>query len=417
MTARIAAGPRRQAVAAAAAVLLLLAAFGTSLVLYSLLSLTPGPNEYNIVSWVVRSAPGKWLYLAGDVLRDDLSEGQQDALLHRFFELSGQIEAMQEELTGQAAGSKDLGRLALLDSLRTERDGIENDVEAIIESRLTTVIAEEGLTRSLIFDVVWPPVDTEFTEAPRMLAVSPRDRIELTGTTLLREDLSLEDLETIEAETEQRDGVAARAFSLGGVGAYPTLIDFPRSYERALEVVAHEWMHNYLFFRPLGFNYYTSNELRTINETVADLAGRELARRVMERWPLTQPGQALEQTPEGAAPEPEGRQPDLGTELRRLRSEVDGLLAEGRIEAAEALMEARRLELAEQGFFIRKINQAYFAYLNLYAGEAGSPAATNPIGPKVDELRRRSGGLKQFVDIVGDVTSVAELDEALASFE
>jgi hypothetical protein len=93
------------------------------------------------------------------------------------------------------------------------------------------------------------------------------------------------------------------------------------------------------------------------------------------------------------------------------------LLAAGRIEDAEALMEQRRQELADKGYFIRKINQAYFAYLNLYAGEAGSAAATNPIGPKVDALRGLSTSLRQFVDIVGGVTSVEDLDAALLALE
>ena len=102
-------------------------------------------------------------------------------------------------------------------------------------------------------------------------------------------------------------------------------------------------------------------------------------------------------------------------ELRRLRGEVEALLAKGEIEAAEALMETRRRELAAQGVHIRKINQAYFAFTNLYAGAAGNPAAVNPIGPKIDELRRRSASLAAFVDVVGDLTSLADLDRALTA--
>jgi hypothetical protein len=96
---------------------------------------------------------------------------------------------------------------------------------------------------------------------------------------------------------------------------------------------------------------------------------------------------------------------------------VEALLAAGNVVEAELLMETRRQEFAAQGYYIRKINQAYFAYLNLYAGEAGSPAAVNPIGPKVDDLRRRTGSLQRFVQEVGDVTSAAELDALLATYE
>jgi hypothetical protein len=77
-------------------------------------------------------------------------------------------------------------------------------------------------------------------------------------------------------------------------------------------------------------------------------------------------------------------------------------------------MEQRRQELAARGFRIRKINQAYFAFLNLYAGAAGNPVATNPIGPKVDQVRQKLPSLKAFVDVIGEVTSVRDLDAALA---
>ena len=88
-------------------------------------------------------------------------------------------------------------------------------------------------------------------------------------------------------------------------------------------------------------------------------------------------------------------------------------MAQDKIDEAEALMEQRRQELSAMGVTLRKLNQAYFAFVNLYAGEAGQPAATNPIGPKVDELRRRAGSLERFVRIIGGVTSAEELDREL----
>ncbi len=293
-----------------------------------------------------------------------------------------------------------------------QRDGLENEVEATIEGRLTAVIKQEGLTRNFGVELVWPPVDFEFADAPRTLAISPRDQIKLTGTSLLRPDLSLSKVEQIEAETEQKQNVSALAFPLGGLGAYPTIIDYPDDYASALTLVAHEWTHNYLFFRPLGFNYYKNNDLETMNETVADLVGHELAQAVLARWPaLPEPtAQATQQVPS----QPAQPQVDAGAVLRQLRGDVDKLLAAGKIDEAEALMEQKRQELAADGYYIRKINQAYFAFLNLYAGEAGSPAAVNPIGPKVDDLRKRSTSLKQFVAIVGGLTSVRQLDAALA---
>jgi hypothetical protein len=94
--------------------------------------------------------------------------------------------------------------------------------------------------------------------------------------------------------------------------------------------------------------------------------------------------------------------------------QVDALLAEGKVDEAETLMDRKRDDQQARGVYIRKLNQAYFAFNNLYAGEAGSPAATNPIGPKIDELRKKEGSLATFVRVMGGITSVAELDAALA---
>jgi hypothetical protein len=383
-------------------------------VITDLADLKPGANEYNIAAWEVRNFPDRWFFLAGQVLRGGPpSVKSQDETLARFFALSNQIEALESRASdaSQRGGAEDEGLATELAALIEERDRIENQAEATIESRVSEIAEEQGLDSSfLLFKMPWPPVDAEFTNAPRMLATSPRDRIELRSSTLLREDLDLASIEAIEADAGIQDNVAALAFPIGGLGAYPTLIEYPESYERAVEVVAHEWMHNHLFFRPLGFNYYRNTDVRTINETVADLVGREIARLVVERWPIgsPQPGEPMP---------PAASSVDLRAELRSLRGEVDALLAAGQIEQAEALMETRRQELAAQGHYFRKINQAYFAYLNLYAGEAGSPAAVNPIGPKVDELRRRTGSLARFVQVIGDVTSSAELDQVLAQYE
>jgi hypothetical protein len=379
-----------------------------------LTDLVPPTNEYNIAAWETRNFPNKWLFLAGEAIHGKAPEATQDEALARFFDLTRQIEALEPKVSdANQQGSPDAESLVTqLNDLRRERDSLENQAEATIEGRITQVLKEQGLERDFLVGLVWPPVDTEFTDAPRTLAISPRDHIQLTDTSLLREDLSIVDVESIEDQTEATDNVSALAFPLGGLGAYPTIVDYPEDYEDAVATIAHEWTHNYLFFRPLGFNYYKDNDVRTINETVADLVGHEIAGIVVNRWPLPSSGP-------GSNAQSAQRQPgvDLGAELRALRGEVDALLEQGRIDEAEALMEQRREELAAKGYYIRKINQAYFAFLNLYSGAAGSGASTNPIGPKVDELRAKSGSLQEFVSIIGKVTSVAELDEALAGLQ
>ncbi|HEX5369133.1 MAG TPA: hypothetical protein VFY10_06925 [Dehalococcoidia bacterium] len=404
--------PDGRAVARSVAVLLVLAALIGAWGIDATLSLKPEPNEYSIVTWEARNFPGKWLYLIGQPFRSHPSEAKKDADVQRYFALDRDIEALENQISDAAQRGEQpaASTMTTLATKRSERDGLENEVEATIEGRLTAVIEQEGLARNFGIELVWPPVDFEFTDAPRTLAISPRDQIKLIGTSLLRPDLSLSKVEQIEAQTEQKRDVSALAFPLGGLGAYPTIIDYPDDYADALSLIAHEWMHNYLFFRPLGFNYYKNNDLETMNETTADLVGQELAKAVLARWPaLPEPQQAPSQPSQPTTP-----QVDAGAVLRQLRGDVDKLLAAGKIDEAEALMEQKRRDLDVAGYYIRKLNQAYFAFLNLYAGEAGSPAAVNPIGPKIDELRKRSASLKQFVLIVGGLTSVRQLDAALA---
>ena len=75
-------------------------------------------------------------------------------------------------------------------------------------------------------------------------------------------------------------------------------------------------------------------------------------------------------------------------------------------------MEEKRRFLADHGYFIRRINQAYFAFHGLYAD---TPASSSPIGPKLEELRRRSGSLGDFLHAAARITSEAHLDRLLAS--
>ncbi len=390
-------------------VLVLAAGFAAAEINYQL-GLRVGPGEYNLPAWELRAFPNKWLYKFHELLHGKPSGAEQDLALVRFFGLTREARDLEQRVSDATRrGAADPDLAAALRSKQDERASLQSEVEATIEGRITAVAEDQDLTRSLLFlpAFVWPPVDFQFTTAPRTLAVSPRDRIELKSTSLLREGLSIDQVEKIETDRELKGDVSALAFPTSGVGAYPTIVGYTADYASALEIIAHEWTHNYLAFRPLGFHYYKDNDLRTMNETIADLVGHELAGLVLGRWPLAEPA-AGAQTP----PKPDPAI-DLGAELRKLRGEVDALLAQGKVEDAETLMEERREFLADHGYTIRKLNQAYFAFTNLYAGELGSPGAVNPIGPKIDELRRRAGSLREFLSIAGEFTSVADLDRAL----
>ena len=65
---------------------------------------------------------------------------------------------------------------------------------------------------------------------------------------------------------------------------------------------------------------------------------------------------------------------DFRAEMHITRLEVDRLLEGGEIKAAEAYMESRRIFFWENGYQIRKLNQAYFAFHGSYAADPGGAA-------------------------------------------
>ncbi|MCZ7576620.1 MAG: hypothetical protein M5U18_06055 [Dehalococcoidia bacterium] len=150
-------------------------------------------------------------------------------------------------------------------------------------------------------------------------------------------------------------------------------------------------------------------DAETLNETTADLAGREIANLVNAKYPVEFPGGE-----DGRAPARPASDVDFNKEMRELRVQVDALLAEGQVEEAEATMEAKRVFLNEHGITIRKINQAYFAFYGTYAD---SPQSSNPVGPKVNRVWELTGDVGRFLAVMRDVTTVADLDVALAVLE
>jgi len=358
----------------------------------------PEPDEFNVVRWELEHLPNKWLYLTGRLFGRDVSSEEGDERLVRYLDLTRRI--------GDLAAADALGVDAIA-RLRAEREEIENDVEAVVEGRITAVLEDAGLDSSLpLFPGVrwvFPPVDVEFGQPPAVLAVSRRDRIELVARRPLRPGYSREDAIAREQALEADGDVSALVLGIGGAATYPSIVAPQDTYQELIDTVAHEWVHHYLFFKPLGRRILDSEELRTLNETVANIAARDLAQLVMARYPLPESAGHLQ------APAPATI--DVGAALRTLRLQVDALLAHGRIEEAEELMEQARLGLAEQGVFFRRINQAYFAFQNVYADQ---PASTDVLGDQLLRLRERSGSVGGFLRAAGELTSAKDLPELLA---
>jgi hypothetical protein len=180
--------------------------------------------------------------------------------------------------------------------------------------------------------------------------------------------------------------------------------------------IGHEWTHNFLSLHPLGLSYDTSPDLRTMNETTASIVGKEIGLDMLKRYyPQFVPAPPLVQPPQNNNPQPDNAPPkfDFRKEMHITRLNVDQLLAADKIEEAESYMEARRKLFWDNGYQIRRLNQAYFAFNGAYADEPGGAAGADPVGPAVRALRQQSTSLSDFLNRISWMTSLADLQQAL----
>jgi hypothetical protein len=288
--------------------------------------------------------------------------------------------------------------------------------EAILQSQVAEVVAEMDLT---LGGQPVPPVLYRSTPLPMALIISPRNVIRQDADISLIPDLSMDEITRLEDKVAEDLDVSTLVVNIGGIGTYPTMVYETSNLEWLSEVVSHEWIHNYLTQRPLGLSYLSSPELRTMNETTASIAGKEIGRAVIERfYPELLPDPELSKPAPEEPVEEEPAQPvfDFNKEMHTTRVTADQLLAEGQIAEAESYMEQRREFFWDNGYLIRKLNQAYFAFYGAYADqEGGGAAGTDPVGTAVRELRSRSANLEEFIDRIAWMHSFEQLQRALQS--
>ena len=384
------------------------------------------PYRYSISEWEVRNFPDKWVHLLWTRLFGrEKSEAERLDELERYFDLGrdllGANYALDRAMSGPS-GEEVAALQVEVERLAGERAALRDGVEETIESALSTAIREAGLSGWESF--VFPPVDIRLAGPPIILLTSPRDRIERQHEVLMDPDVGLVIRERLEDRLMEEEDVAAISFQVGGLAAYPASVLDTIPLEDTFRAGAHEWMHHYMAFRPLGQKMFTSSEMVTLNETLADIVGREIGDAAREL--LSAPSQILSpgggETEGDAAPPPapesglHGRDEHFGyrEEMRETRLRVDELLAEGKVEEAEAYMEERRLEFMENGFPIRRLNQAYFAFHGTYAENA---ASSSPIAGQLHRFRELTPDLRTFVGEMGRISSYEKFLERLEVLE
>jgi hypothetical protein len=309
-------------------------------------------------------------------------------------------EASQEKLAELADVRQKMGRLQVL-------------AEAIVQDQVATILAEEGFS---IAGQLSPPVMMHMTPLPLMMIVSPRDAIQNKYQRPLTPGLTTAEQDKMETAVYENADLSALVVPIGGLATYPAMVKETSNVNWLPDVVAHEWAHHWLMPYPISLNYMTDPSIRTINETVASIVGVEIGEQVVARFypefvppPPPEPTTETPIVTEIVEPPPF----DFRTEMAATRRVVDDMLADGDVDGAEAYMEERRQLFVENGYDLRKLNQAYFAFYGAYADEPGA-TGDDPIGPTLLAMREASPSLKAFLRSVTKIGSFEDFERVAA---
>jgi hypothetical protein len=274
------------------------------------------------------------------------------------------------------------------------------EVEAALERLVGQAYQGGGVggSASLLPDRLFPPVLVALTPPPNVLVIAPRTELRVIGSSVMQA-MDVPTQERLEASADSTD-VSALVAPIGGLATYPSMV-LDEAPDRVLAAVAHEWLHQYLIFYPLGRGYWNSQETREINETTAEMIGQEVGGRLADSLGLI---------PRSSPAAPSLAQPafDFRAFMRETRVQTEDFLKAGQVDAAEGYMRARRDELQQHGVQLRKLNQAYFALYGSY-GEGFAASPSNPIPRLLRTLREHSPTLGDFMWRIRGVTTIAEL--------
>ena len=374
------------------------------------------PIEFDFVTWTLDAFSVK-LSDWGFGLTHFMDPASQSDLVLAYLDQVQTVQSLNTNLTlvysDPSIADPDAASQSLREGLAQAQDRLDAltpQAEAILQSQLMDIISESGLE---VLGQVLPPSLFRATAIPYSLIISPRTEIAQSMDVSLQPGMTAEAMEQLEELIYKNLDYSALVVPIGGIGTYPTMLMQSTNLVWLTEVIAHEWVHNYLTLRPLGINYFTTPELRTINETTASLVGEELGLLILKKYyPDFVPE---ETTPETSAPDVETTEADSSvfnyqTEMRITREEVDRLLSEGKVTEAETYMETRRAFFWENGYAIRKLNQAYFAFYGAYNDQPGGGAAgEDPVGPAVQAYRARFDTVAEFLRTIAQVNSFDEL--------
>jgi hypothetical protein len=377
-------------------------------------------HGYGLVSWEFDNFFDKWTHRMWTALPwTPTSESDRRQALDRYEQLVVELRDAKNQLNRvTSAAEPDTFEIESVqndvDALIAERDSIRPAVEEFLEQIIAETVRTDEI--GLVGSFVWPPVDFRIGDPPKLLVTSRRNEIVRIEDVLIDPDISTEEMSRIENELETDHDISAVVLQTGGLASYPNVI--PTAHlKRLVDVASHEWLHAYLTFHPLGRAYFSGGEIRSMNETLADIFGREVGLRVFSEVtgePFVAPTRPETASKQSDVTEVEVVEDPEAFSFNRFmgetRTQTDEMLADGLIEEAEEYMESRRVELLDHGYLIRKINQAYFAFHGTYAE---SPSSTSPIARYLWDLREQVESVGELVKLLRPLASYEQFEQLL----
>jgi hypothetical protein len=374
--------------------------------------------EFDYITWTLDAITLKGLQFALGSQRY-LSEKQQHQIINDYLAAVKEMESIKDSIENIFSDPGIADKETSAAPLLIRREQVQRILEelgplseSILQQQINAVLSDLDLT---LGGQAIPPVLFNATPLPMALIVSPRDKIRQDANISLLPDRTLEENISLEQQVERSLNVSALVVPIGGVGTYPTMVKRYDHLPWLVDVISHEWVHNYLTLRPLGINYEASPETRTMNETAASLAEGEIREALFKRfYPEFLQGSPVSGNPV-ANPTTDRPPPafDFRQEMHQTRLTADQYLFEGKITEAENYMEKQRKIFWENGYQIRRLNQAYFAFYGAYADQPGGQAGTDPVGPAVRALRQQSSSLAEFINRISWMTSFDQLQKAV----
>ena len=368
---------------------------------------------FSLVEWEAVNFPRKWLHMLTNLVPGSKpSREERIAIIDQYLQVVRRAHKEERRIEGAAQlrsfrGSTSAAKEGevsdeFLQELLAQKSALQSEAEESVEAEISAVLGNLGLQSR--FGLMWPPVDIRFLDPPTLLVVSPRHEITMTGAVFLDPDIEPFERDEIEGQVLDDLDFIAYVDDLAGLATFPNMVSDIHTTRTVMRTAAHEWMHSYWFFQLFGSNYFASDEMTTLNETAATLAGNEIGDIAFERM-----GGDLDENARRYASEHQV-DPNFTKFMRETRIEAERLLAEGRIDEAEEYMRRRQWDLRLRGYYIRKLNQAYFAFRGRYAD---NPASISPVGEQIREVRSYVPDIGAFIRMVSEVSTPAEFESLL----